>query len=315
MFGAKSNVLIGAVGSWALLLALSRAMVLGFGLDPWMFTFLQLISGGIFLLLISRGGDTGGSVLFRADTWLIGIFRVGTAALYMASLMHVDVMQASFFGAIGVPASTLAVWLLFDRRPALAELWGHVLLIAGSMIVASGFDAGFLNPAVGLLLISTCCVLGSNLLAERHPQMQALGPKTRLRLTGTVLVITAAGFAVVRGLQSSVDWAGPVGGLDPGDLLRPELWIAGLGLGITLRGLCTYLGFRAAAVAGTQNYMAAVLAMPVVGALLECAIAWSGYGAWPAFTASDGAGGSLIVLGGLIVAYVRQRQARVLREA
>ncbi|MBO6562630.1 MAG: hypothetical protein JJ959_18935 [Nisaea sp.] len=315
MLGPKSTVLIGAVGSWALLLALSRAVVLGYGLDPWMFTFLQLLSGGVFLLLIARRGETGSSVLLRADTWLIGVFRVGTAALYMASLLHVDVMQASFFGAIGVPASTLAVWILFDRRPAAAELVGHLPLIAGAAIVASGFTDGFLNPAVGLLLVSSCCVLGANLLAERHPHMQALGPGTRIRLTGTVLVITAAGFAAWRFLQASVDWAGPAGGLDPVDLLRPELWIAGLGLGITLRGFCTYLGFRAAAVAGTQNYMAAVLALPIVGALLEAAIAWSGYGAWPALSASEGVGGGLIIFGGLAVVYVRRRQARILRDA
>lgn len=315
MLGEKSTLLIGATGSWALLLALSRATVLGFGLDPWMFTFLQLISGGIFLLLIAWGAEAGSSALLRADTWLIGAFRVGTAALYMASLLHVDVMQASFFGAIGVPASALAVWLLFDRRPAAGEIWGHVPLIAGAAVVASGFEGSFFNPAVGLLLVSSCCVLGANLLAERHPHMQALGPKTRLRLTGTVLVITAAGFATWRFLQSSVDWAGPAQGLELGDLLRPELWIAGLGLGITLRGLCTYLGFRAAAVAGTQNYMAATLALPIMGAVLECAIAWSGYGSWPDFAATDGVGGALIIGGGLAVFLARRRRGSKLQQA
>ncbi|UUX49840.1 hypothetical protein NUH88_20905 [Nisaea acidiphila] len=306
--GAKTTVLMGAVGSWALLLALSRAAILG--LDPWMFTFLQLASGGIFLLVVSTGAVSESNALLRTDTWLVGAFRVGTAALYMASLLHVDVMQASFFGSIGVPASALAVWLMFGRRPMNAELWGHLPLIAGAATVASGFDDGFLNPAVGLLLISQCCVLGANLLAERHPHMQALAPRTRMRLTGSVLVITAAGFAALRFLQDFAGLAGSESAHEPPDLMQPELWIAGLGLGVTLRGLSTYLGFRAAAVAGTQNYMAAVLALPVIGALLEAAIAWTGYGSWPEVSRSDLIGGAMIVFGGLVVVLVRVRASQ-----
>ncbi|MEP2186810.1 MAG: translation-associated GTPase, partial [Roseibium sp.] len=107
-------ILISAVATWALLLVCSRALVIGLSLDPWMFTFLQMGSGGLFFIVISRGAEAGISALWRTDTWLIGVFRVGTAALYMAALIHVDVLQAGFFASISVPMSALAVCFLFN---------------------------------------------------------------------------------------------------------------------------------------------------------------------------------------------------------
>ncbi len=300
-------ILIASVGTWALLLVCSRALIIGLGLDPWMFTFLQMGSGGLFFIMISRGTEVGVSALWRVDTWLIGIFRIGTAALYMAALIHVDVLQAGFFGSIGVPMSALAVCLLFSRQPTRLELLGHIPLVAGSLTTAFGFDGRLENPALFLLALSQVCVLSASLFAERHPHMVALAPRTRLRLTGIVLLLTAIGFAAWRILQSA---AGLAGDADLAELMRPELWAAGLGLGITLRGLATYLGLRAAAVAGTHNYLAAALALPMVGAVLECFVAWYGYGAWPNVGPLQIVAGILIVTGGIIVIYARKRAGK-----
>lgn len=300
-------VLISSVAAWALLLVCSRALLIGLGLDPWMFTFLQMGSGGLFFLVISWGADSGISALRRVDTWLIGIFRIGTAALLMASLIHVDVLRAGFFGSIGVPMSALAVCFLFDRRPPGLEMPGHALLVVGSVTTAFGFEGGIENPAILLLILSQICVLCASLLAERHPHMTALAPRTRLRLTGIVLLLTAIGFGGWRVLQSA---AGLAAGADIAELMRPELWAAGLGLGITLRGLATYLGFRAAALAGTHNYLAAVLVLPMVGAGLECFVAWYGYGAWPVLGSLQLGAGGLIVCGGMLVIYARKRAAK-----
>lgn len=311
MGGSKVAVLAGAVGSWALLLALSRAAVLTWGLDPWMFTFLQLISGGAFLLVVSSGAETGTTALRRPDTWLIGIFRVATAAFYTVALVYVDVMQASLFNAYGTPLAAVAVWLVFSRRPSRLELWGHVPILIGSVTVASGFEGGFTNPAVFFLLLSGICVLGANLLAERHPHMAALSPRTRIRVTGAVLLLTAFGFAGWRALQAVVGWAGPSGDFEASDLLLPELWIAGIGIGITLRGLSTYLGFRAAAVAGAHNYTASLLAMPLIGAGLEALLASAGYGVVPRFGSSDLLACCFTLGGGAIVVLARRRGSRI----
>ncbi|WP_028465010.1 hypothetical protein [Nisaea denitrificans] len=305
-------VLISSVLTWALLLVCSRALIIGLSLDPWMFTFLQMGSGGLFFIVISRGAEVGVSALWRLDTWLIGIFRIGTAALYMAALIHVDVLQAGFFGSIGVPMSALAVCLLFHRQPTRLELLGHIPLVAGSVTTAFGFDGSLENPALFLLALSQVCVLSASLFAERHPHMMALAPRTRLRLTGIVLLLTAIGFAVWRILQSA---AGLAGDADVAELMRPELWAAGLGLGITLRGLATYLGLRAAAVAGTHNYLAAALALPIVGAVLECVIATYGYGAWPNIGLLQVAAGVLIVSGGIVVIYARKRAGKMATQA
>lgn len=297
-------ILVSSVATWAALLVCSRALVIGLGLDPWMFTFLQMGSGGLFFIVISWGAEAGTSALRRIDTWLMGIFRITTAALYMAALVHVDVLQAGFFGAIGVPASALVVWLLLDRRPTRLELLGHIPIIAGSGLTALGMDGGLQSPAILLLILSQVCVLSASLVAERHPHMSALAPRTRLRLTGIVLLMTAAGFAFWRIVQSA---AGLSENTDFAALMRPELWAAGLALGITLRGLATYLGFRAAAVAGTHNYLAAVLALPIVGAALEYLVAWKGYGALPIIGHIQMIGGGLIVSGGMLVIYARKQ--------
>lgn len=305
-------ILITSVLTWALLLVCSRALVIGLDLDPWMFTFLQMGSGGLFFIVISRGADAGVSALRRLDTWLIGVFRIGTAALYMAALVHVDVLQAGFFGSIGVPVSALAVCLLFSRRPTRLELLGHIPLVAGSVTTAFGFDGRLDNPAFFLLILSQICVLSASLFAERHPHMTALTPRTRLRLTGVVLLLTAVGFVLWRMVQSAT---GMSDSADLAELMRPELWAAGIGLGITLRGLATYLGFRAAAIAGTHNYLAAALILPMVGAVLEYVVASYGYGAWPEFGPHQMAAGALIVSGGTIVIYARKRAGKVATQA
>lgn len=305
-------VLLASVLTWALLLVCSRALVIGLGLDPWMFTFLQMGSGGLFFIVISRGAEVGVTALLRLDTWLIGIFRIGTAALYMAALIHVDVLQAGFFGAIGVPVSALAVCFLFNRQPTRLEMIGHVPLVAGSAITAFGFDGSLENPALFLLVLSQVCVLSASLFAERHPHMTALAPRTRLRLTGIVLLLTAIGFALWRMVQSAAGWTDSA---DFMELMRPELWAAGLGLGITLRGLATYLGFRAAAIAGTHNYLAAVLVLPMVGALLECIVALYGYGAWPEIGPVQIIAGISIVCGGAVVIYARKRAGKMTTRA
>ncbi|MEP3114103.1 hypothetical protein [Nisaea sp.] len=301
-------ILISAVATWALLLVCSRALVIGLSLDPWMFTFLQMGSGGLFFIVISRGAEAGISALWRTDTWLIGVFRVGTAALYMAALIHVDVLQAGFFASISVPMSALAVCFLFNRQPTRLELMGHLPLIAGAAATAFGFEGSIENPAFLLLALSQVCVLAASLFAERHPHMMAMAPRTRLRLTGIILLVTAMGFAVWRILQSTVGLAGDA---DITELMRPELWAAGLGLGITLRGLATYLGLRAAAVAGTHNYLAAALALPMVGAVLECFVAWYGYGSWPDIGPLQAIAGMLILSGGSVVIYARKRAGKM----
>ena len=237
MRGSAVPVLVAAVASWALLLACSRSAVVGLALDPWMFTFLQLASGGVFLLLVSAGAEVGLAALKRVDTWLIGALRVGTGALFMAALVHVNVMQAGFLGAINIPMAMLGVYLMFDRRPVASEFWGHLLVIAGTLTIALGLEGGVANPAVVLMLLSEVCVVGASLLAERHPHMTALALRTRLRLTGVVLLVTATAFAAWRGLQARLGLAGDDGAITLDALARPELWLAGLGLGIALCGL------------------------------------------------------------------------------
>lgn len=304
----RSTILIltWSILSWAALISISRALLVSLEFDPWMFTFLQLASGGVFLLLISKGTEAGLSALRRFDTWLVGAFRVGTGALMMSALVHVNAMQVGLIGAVNVPMSVIGVYFLFARKPGMTEIWGHLILLAGAAAVAVGLDSGLANPAITLLVLSQVCVVVSSLLAERHPHMNALDQNTRLRLTGIVLLVTALFFAGLRLLQAGM---APGLGLDTRtlqDLAHPGLWLAGIGLGISLRGLSTYLGFRAAALAGTQNYLMAVMSLPFISILFEYCLAGFGLGQWPEVGQADLIGGVFVVVGGVAIAVLRK---------
>lgn len=298
------SVCLAAVACWALLLAVSRLLLLRYGLDPWMFTFVQLASGGLFLIAVPGRSPAGLAALRRPDTWVVGCLRVATGALVMAALIHVNVMQAGFIGAINLPLAAVAVRVAFGRRVTRREWLAHAVLIAGAALLAAGLEGGLGNAALPLLLLSEVAVVGSALLAERHPHNRAEDLATRLRLTGIVLLVTAAGFAAWRGAQVALGLAVVA---DFAALANPTLWIAGILVGISLRGPSTYLTFRAVQLAGTQNYLAAVLLLPLLGLAFEAAVAAGGGGAWPRPTGFDLAGGALVLAGGFGIVLARRR--------
>jgi hypothetical protein len=79
-------VTIGAVLTWASVSAVSRVLLVRLGLDPWSFSFIQLCSGGLALLAMSGKAAFGAVSFRRPSTWILGFFRVLSAALYTAPL-------------------------------------------------------------------------------------------------------------------------------------------------------------------------------------------------------------------------------------
>lgn len=302
--GRAWAVVAAAVLTWAGMLVVSRLLLHDRGLDPWMFSFVQLFSGGLVLVALSRGAHLGNAALRRVDTWLVGVCRVATGALMMAALVHINVMQAGFIGAMNVPMAALAVWIVFSRRPGRAELMAQALLLVGVLVLVASLTGGVRNPAVVLLALSEVAVVGSAILAERHPHNQAADLATRLRLSGIVLLITAGAFVALRGAQVMLGGAAT---LDLADLADPALWLAGIGVGVVFRGPATYLTFRAVQLAGTQNYTLAVITLPLFGLGLEVVAALAGQSAWPAVGPADAAGAALVMAGGLGVAWARRR--------
>jgi hypothetical protein len=68
--------------SWAILLVTSRYAVSGFELDPFLFSTLQLFSGGVVLTLLSRQRIVWRDFLVDKHTLLYGLARVGTGAFF-----------------------------------------------------------------------------------------------------------------------------------------------------------------------------------------------------------------------------------------
>lgn len=252
-------VTIGAVLFWAALSVASRVLMLGLDLDPWAFSFVQLCAGGIVLLMASGRNATNLSSFRRPTTWILGVLRVLSAALYTAVLVWVSVLEAGIIGAINVPMIALAVWLVFKRRPAPGEWIGHGMIVGSMLFLLSGLEANVWRPAGGLMLMNAICLVGIAILAERHPDNISDQPGVRLRFTGAVLLVTAALFLVVRLVQgglvdSGVDW---------------RLLLVGGSVGVLLRAPAMVLAFWAIRLVGAQNYVASVSLLPLLGMVFE----------------------------------------------
>ena len=147
-------VTLGAVLSWAALLAASRVLLVGLALDPWAFSFVQLCAGGI--VLIAAGGIQRFelSSFRRPSTWILGTLRVLSAALYTAVIAWVSVLEAGVLGAVNIPMVAVAVWAAFGRRPARGEWLGHLAILAAILLLVAQLEGGVWHPAVGLMLLN-----------------------------------------------------------------------------------------------------------------------------------------------------------------
>lgn len=252
-------VSLGAVLSWALLSAISRVILVRFEIDPWGFSFIQLATGGLVLLLISGRLSSAQASFRKPATWIIGLFRVLSASAYTALLAVVSVLEVGIMGAISLPAVTLAVWVVFTRRPTRGETIGHLIVLGCAGALLQSLDGGLRDLALMLVLANTVCVTAMTILAERHPDNHSVDASVRLGFTGAVLLVTAGMFLVVRlaqaGLSAQIwDW---------------QMLVFGTLVGVFLRAPSMVLAFASIRLVGSQNYSAATAFLPLFGMSLE----------------------------------------------
>ena len=108
---ALSALMISEV-SWALLLVSSSLAVTGLDLDPFLFSTLQLFSGGIVLTLLSRQSLNWRDFMLDRYTLIYGLARVGTGAFFTAALVHITSSSASMLGIFNMPKCRCTVVLL-----------------------------------------------------------------------------------------------------------------------------------------------------------------------------------------------------------
>ena len=301
-------VTVGAVLSWAALSAVSRVLLLRLNLDPWAFSFIQLFAGGIVLVALSGRPLLEFSSFVRPTTWLLGVFRVLSAAFYTAVLAWVSVLEAGILGAINVPMIAIAVWVAFGRRPARGEWLGHLVILGPIPLLVLNLEGGFWHPVIGLMLLNEVCLVANTVLADRHPDNVSDEPGIRLRFTGAVLLITAALFLAVRIAQTAA-WGNSEAWTES-ELWNWQLLTAGTVVGITLRAPSMLLSFWSIRLVGGQNYMAAVSLLPLSGMLFEQAAFAAGLVEVSRFRAETVFLALGVLAGSLIVVAARMRVAR-----
>ena len=297
-------VTTGALLSWAALLAASRVLLLRFGLDPWAFSFVQLCAGGI--VLVAVGGVQGAELasFHRPATWILGMLRVLSAACYTAAIAWVSVMEAGVLGAINMPMVVVAVWMAFGRRPARGEWTGHFVILAAILLLVAQLEGGLWHPAVGLMLLNEVFLIASTLLAERHPDNVSGRPGARLRMTGAVLLVTAALFLAARLAQGEFV-SGTGGGIWDWRLL-----VAGAVVGVAFRAPSMVLSFWSIRLIGAQNYLAAMAPLPLLGMALEQAAFAAGLIDLSRFRAETLIFALSVMTGTLLVVAMRVRAIR-----
>lgn len=247
-----------AVFSWALLSVVSRVLMVNLALDPWLFSFVQLMTGGVTLLAIGFRSRKGRSFT-RVSTWALGGFRVLSAALYTVVLATISVLEAGTLGAINLPILALMVFVLSRTTPRRLAWIGHAAVLLSVVLMASRLEAEVRWAVLGLLGLNALCLGAMNLIAEHHPENKSATLSERAWFTGVVLTITAAVFLSLRVVQG-------------GEIVTALNWplmLSSVTVGVMLRAPSMFMTFWAISVAGAQGYTAAIALLPLFGMVLE----------------------------------------------
>ena len=254
-----------AVTLWGILDAASRYSVVTLGVDPWMFSCINLMAGGAVMVMVAGRKHHNMSTLYNAHTWLFGFFRVLTTLCLVFAFTSISASEANFMLRINVIMGFIAAYLLFKRKMHKTDIPGGILLIIGFLTIALRQEDGFLNFAVILVIIAAVCDIILITIAETHPvSKRASGLKARLRYTGFVLLVTSFFFMgiafLLAQLKANLDistlplWVQTP--IDQAPTLKsfstPLVWVTGVTIGIFLRAPSMYLYLYAARLLKTE---------------------------------------------------------------
>lgn len=317
MPGSTVLVAMSATFGWAVLMVATRYVLVAFSLNAWALTLVQLLTGGLFMIVLAgRGGglDAGARrALLLPSTWIYGALRVVSAAAASAALIYVTVTQDTLLATMNVPMAALAIFLVYRRLPRGAEWLAHAAILVGIVLLASFLPGGFGNPAIVLELVAEIAVVISTLVIERHPQNSTESIAARCRFTGIVLMITAVLFLAVWAAMGALGLRVGSAALEFGALdtvfADPVLWLAGGAVGVLLRGPTMYLVLLAIKRTGTQTYLATLALLPFFSLVLEWLMAALGLLPVPGLGVMDYVAGAVILGGTLWLIWLRSRPA------
>lgn len=301
-----------AVLSWGLLILISRVLVAGYAFNPWVLAFVQMVVGGAAMIVAAGRGPMPLRAFGQPQTWIYGVMRVATAATLTAALAYATSAEISVLSTLFIPVGILLAWALFARRPRPADAFGSMVVVLGVAGVAAGLPGGILGTAAALMVISATATALSTAVAELHPDNRGDDRCTRLRLTGAAMLVTAALMLVATTAAAYADPQGAIAlHVPPAAIFDPAVWVAGILVGVLLRGPSTYLTFRAIRMVGSENYLMGVAIMPVLMLVGESVAAAAGFVPMPALPAETLAAGAVGAAGALGIAALRWRARAV----
>jgi len=284
-----------AIIVWAIILVVNRWAVTTFDAHPWSFTFIQVLAGGLTLLIIAGRGSAKGQnnakrTLKHGYTWSIGVLRVLDVLFHVSALALISATEAEFLNQYTIFISLIFSWFILNRKPAPNEFIGILIAGAGLVWLTLEQEGGFANTAVILMIITSVYSSLQFLIVELHPESnKALGLKDRCRYTGVVLVVTSVCFFVgatllsllrefspawLQGAGMIYDWVQYTPTLET--LFNPATALVAIITGIVLRAPVMYLDFLSIRLLKSENYAIilgvfgpfAILALELVAGLM-----------------------------------------------
>lgn len=301
------TIALATAALWAVYLVVTRLVVAGAGLDPWAYTLVQLLSGGLFIFWLGRRAPGDWRAL--VTPWMIGygVLRVGITGASSAALAWLAVTQSTLLSTANVLVGALAAFVVHRVAPPRGEGGALAMLALGLAILIACLQPAAAYWGALWLLASELGVVVAALAVERHPRNRSDDIAARSRFTAETLIITsivlivAWSLAGVAGLSRS-PWDG--GGNAFGN---PTLWVWGIGAGLVFRAPGQWLTFYTLRHAGTQAYLIALMLMPAFAIAFELAASGVGWIAAPDLAAGEWLGMALILGAGLWLMTMRLR--------
>ena len=267
--------------SWGILTVCGRILLLEYHFAPATFTFIQMLSGGLALVLLGRKrfSSIGLRPLKYFHTWAFGGLRIISASFYVASLLYISATNLAFLGAIAITMSVLYVWLTLKRKPKLIELPGHIIILIALYFMIMQFDGQFNNPAVWLLFSSEVIITIAITIGERHPMNQSNNSGDTLYLTGMILLASATILLFLSYIAFTFEAQLPadfypqirsqISRFALKDILNAYAWMFGFLIGASFRAAAIYYSLRSVKLTSSEFYLGSMALMPYINLAFE----------------------------------------------
>lgn len=262
---------------WAVYLVITRFVVSRAGLDPWAYTLVQLLAGGLVIFWIGREAPGNWRTLFTP--WMVsyGVLRVAITGASSAALAWLMASQSTLLSTANVLMGALAALLVYRLVPPPVERAALGLLTAGLIILIACLAPGTAYYGALWLLASETGVVVTALAVEKHPRNRSDNIAERSRFTAETLIITSIVLIVAWSAAGALGVTRSPWDTSGNAFGNLHLWLWGIAAGLIFRGPGQWLTFYALRHAGTQAYLVALMLMPAFTIAIELA---AGYAGW-----------------------------------